>query len=252
MDNGETEFLERGSGAPRLALRRSAGRGPTIVWCGGFRADMTGTKAQALHDWAVREGRAFLRFDYSGHGQSGGDFAAGTISDWTADARDMLDAYGGERPLIVGSSMGGWIALLTALARPVSALVLLAPAPDFTERLMWQGFSEQYRRKIEDDGRLLLPSPYSPGDPTIITRALIEDGRTHLILDRPIAIDTPVRILHGQADPDVPWRQSLELAKRLTSADVETHFVKDGDHRLSRPQDINLLVNTVARLANSL
>jgi pimeloyl-ACP methyl ester carboxylesterase len=244
-----TQYLERVH-APRLAFHRADGARPTVIWCGGFRSDMSGTKAEALHDWAEQEGRAFLRFDYSGHGESGGAFTQGLISTWLDDALTFIGAE--ERPVLVGSSMGGWIALLAALRQPVAGLVLLAPAPDFTERLMWSQFSEAARAEIIEAGRLVIESEYSPGDPTIITRALIEDGRDHLILDRPIAIDAPVRIIHGQRDPDVPWTQSLELAGRLNSPDVLVHLRKDGDHRLSRPQDIAFLVATVANLVEGL
>lgn len=249
MGKDHTQFLER-EDAPRLAFRRTPGKAPTIVWCGGFRSDMSGTKAEALHAWAEEQGRAFVRFDYSGHGESAGDFADGNISTWLHDALSFIAAE--THPVLVGSSMGGWIALLAALRQSVSGLVLLAPAPDFTERLMWAQFSEGARAEIMNAGRLVVESEYSPGDPTIITRALIEDGRNHLILDRPIAIDAPVRIIHGQQDPDVPWAQSLELAERLNSPDVLVHLRKDGDHRLSREQDIAFLVATVANLVEGL
>lgn len=249
MGKANTQYLER-AGAHRLAFRRTSGNGPTIVWCGGFRSDMSGTKAEALHEWAEAEGRSFLRFDYSGQGESAGAFADGNISTWLHDALTFIAAE--ERPVLVGSSMGGWIALLAALRQSVAGMVLLAPAPDFTERLMWAHFSEAARAEILERGRLVVESEYSPGDPTIITRALIEDGRHHLILDRPIGIDAPVRIIHGQQDPDVPWEQSLELAARLNSPDVLVHLRKDGDHRLSRPQDIAFLVATVANLVEGL
>ena len=246
MGRADTDYLKRD--CVSLAFRRSPGKEPTIVWCGGFRSDMAGTKAEALHEWAEDEGRAFLRFDYAGHGESGGDFADGTISSWTADAEAVIGAYAGERPLLVGSSMGGWIALLLALRRPVSGLVLLAPAPDFTERLL-PSLPSAYRAELEQKGRVAIPSAYSPDSPTIFTRALIEDGRRNLILNAPIAIDAPVRILHGQADPDVPWQGSLDLAARIACPDVHVHLVKDGDHRLSRPADIALLVSTVADMS---
>jgi pimeloyl-ACP methyl ester carboxylesterase len=249
MGKDHTQFLER-EGAPRLAFRRTMGKTPTIIWCGGFRSDMTGTKAAALHDWAQQHGRSFIRFDYSGHGESDGNFTDGNISTWLHDALTFIAAE--ERPVLVGSSMGGWIALLAALRRSVSGLVLLAPAPDFTERLMWAQFSAQQRADIQAHGRLVVSSEYAPGDPTILTRDLIEDGRRHLILDRPIAIEAPVRIIHGQRDPDVPWPQSIELAERLSGPDVLVHLRKDGDHRLSRPQDIAFLVAAVANLVEGL
>jgi pimeloyl-ACP methyl ester carboxylesterase len=204
-----------------------------------------------VHAWAESEGRSFFRFDYAGHGESDGAFVDGMISSWLGDALAVIDGAGGP-VVLVGSSMGGWISLLAALQRPVAALLLLAPAPDFTERLMLAGFSSQARQKLEKEGRLTIASAYTPDDPTIVTRALIEDGRKHLLLDRPIAFTGPVRIIHGQADPDVPWRQSLILADRLESADVALHFRKDGDHRLSRPHDIAFMVRTLAELVAGL
>jgi pimeloyl-ACP methyl ester carboxylesterase len=235
-----------------LAFQRSAGRGPTLVWLCGFGSDMTGTKAAALHAHADKIGRAFLRFDYSGCGQSAGAFEDGTIGRWRDDALAMLDAQT-EGPLVlVGSSMGGWIALLAARARSdrVKALVLIAPAPDFTERLMWPELDDDARRQIMEEGRWLRPSDY--GAPQPITRALIEDGRNHLLLGAPIPFDGPVRILHGQADPDVPWGLSLELAERLTSENVRVTFVKNGDHRLSTPSDLALLCATVDEVCNEI
>jgi pimeloyl-ACP methyl ester carboxylesterase len=250
MSVEETQFLAR-DGRPRIAYRRSTGRGPAIIWCGGFRSDMAGEKASALHSWAAVEERGFVRFDYSGHGESDGTFSYGTISSWLDDALAVIDNAGDET-VLVGSSMGGWIALLAALQRPVKALLLLAPAPDFTERLMWTAFSEETRRKLMSEGRIAIPSQYAPDDPTIVTRALIEDGRKHLLLDGPIAFAGPVRIIHGQADPDVPWSQSLVLAERLASDDVVIHLRKDGDHRLSRPHDIAFMVRTLAELVGGL
>ncbi len=236
-----------------LAFQRSAGAGPTLVWLCGFRSDMAGAKAAALHAWADANGRAFLRFDYSGNGQSEGAFAEGTIGGWLEDTLAVLEART-EGPLIlVGSSMGGWIALLAARARParVKALVLIAPAPDFTERLMWPELSDEARRAIMDVGHWDRPSAYGEA-PTPITRKLIEDGRRHLLMDAPIPFDGPVRILHGQRDPDVPWRLSLDLAARLTSADVRVTFVKNGDHRLSTLADIALLQETIGALCATL
>lgn len=236
-----------------LAFQRSVGKGPTLVWLCGFRSDMAGTKAAALHAWAESAGRASLRFDYSGNGRSEGAFEDGTIGGWLDDTLAMLDGRT-EGPLVlVGSSMGGWLALLTARARParVKGLVLIAPAPDFTERLMWPELSDEARRAIMEDGHWDRPSAYGDG-PTPITRKLIEDGRKHLLMDAPIPFDGPVRILHGQRDTDVPWRLSLELAERLTSADVRMTFVKNGDHRLSAPGDIALLQATVASICTEL
>ena len=236
-----------------LAYQRSAGAGPTLVWLCGFRSDMGGTKAAALHRWADGAGHAFVRFDYSGNGRSDGAFKDGTIGHWLADTLAVLDAAT-EGPLVlVGSSMGGWIALLAARARAerVKALVLIAPAPDFTERLMWPELSEDARHAIMADGHWDRPSAYED-TPTPITRALIEDGRRHLMLDAIIPFTGPVRILHGQQDPDVPWRLSLELAEVLASDDVRVTFVKNGDHRLSTPRDIALLKATIAALCAEL
>lgn len=252
MPIGLVEF-QPGPRGLRLAYQRSAGGGPCLVWLCGFHSDMGGTKAEALHKWADGAGRAFLRFDYSGHGKSQGAFADGTIGSWLADTLAMLDAVTTGPLILVGSSMGGWLALLAARARParVKGLVLIAPAPDFTERLMWPELSAEARATIMAKGHWDRPSAYEEA-PTPITRALIEDGRNHLLLHAPIPFDGPVRILHGQADSDVPWRLSLELAERLTSDDVRVTFVKAGDHRLSTPRDIALLESTAATLCAEL
>ncbi|CAO3412898.1 alpha/beta fold hydrolase [Azospirillum doebereinerae] len=227
-----------------------AGRGrPGVMFLGGFMSDMTGTKALALEGWAVSRGLAFTRFDYQGHGASSGNFADGTIGLWADDALAVLDAVTSGPQILVGSSMGGWTMLLTALRRPerVAALVGVAPAPDFTEDLMWDLFDAEVRREILETGVWNRPSEYGP-DLQPITRALIEDGRNHLLLRGPIAFGGPVRLLHGQRDPDVPWRVSLTLAEALMGDDVLVTLVKDGDHRLSRPQDIALLCRTVEDL----
>lgn len=251
MPMGEIETLT-GPRGERLAFQRSAGRGPTLVWLCGFASDMAGTKAEALHRWAQAAGRPFLRFDYAGCGRSGGDFAAGTIGAWLDDATAVIAAAAGGPLVLVGSSMGGWISLLAAarLAPRVVGLVLIAPAPDFTERLMWPELDDEARAAILDQGSWMRPSAYGP--PTPITRALIEDGRNHLLLGGPIRFDGPVRILHGQADPDVPWGLSLELAERLTSENVHITFVKGGDHRLSTPNDLTLLTQTVDALCTEI
>ena len=233
----------------RIAWRRVAGEGPQVVWLGGFNSDMTGTKAQALSDWAAATGRAFLRFDYFGHGASDGAFREGTISRWRADALAVIDALT-EGPLVlVGSSMGGWISCLAALSRPerVAAMVLLAPAPDFTEKLMKPAFAPQVLEEIMDKGEWTRPSPYGDeGYP--ITRELLEDGARWSILDGPIAIHCPVHILQGGVDEDVPWRHALSLALAIESNDVIFSLIKDGDHRLSRPQDLTRLIRTVEGL----
>ncbi|HQT77826.1 MAG: alpha/beta hydrolase [Rhodospirillales bacterium 20-64-7] len=239
--------LDRGDGI-ELAWQRVAGRDPTIVFLPGFRSDMTGDKATALAAFAAARGQAMLRFDYSGHGTSGGEFLDGTIGAWASDALTVIDTLTSGKLILVGSSMGGWIALLTALARPerVAALVGIAAAPDFTQDLMWESMMPAERAILMRDGVLNIPSQY--GEPTPITRKLIEDGANHRVLTGRVAIRCPVRLLHGQADPDVPWQLALKIAEQVESADARTILVKDGDHRLSRPADLALLCQTVAAL----
>ena len=234
---GETD---RGDGVA-LAWVQTPGRGPTTVFLPGFRSDMTGAKAMLTEAFCIGHGMACLRLDYSGHGASGGAFTDGTVGRWTDDALTLIDRLT-EGPLVlVGSSMGGWIALLAALARParMAGLIGIAAAPDFTEELMWQAMMPEERARLERDGVLHVPSPY--GDPTPVTAALIADGRTRLLLGRPIPLRCPVRLLHGQQDPDVPWRTALRLMERVESDDVQAVLIKDGDHRLSRPSDLALL-----------
>ena len=239
--------LDRGDGVA-LAWARLPGRGPTVVFLPGFASDMSGGKATALAGACRQAGRALLRFDYSGHGASGGAFADGSIGRWRDDALTVIDRLT-EGPLVlVGSSMGGWIALLAALARPgrVAALVGIAAAPDFTETLMWQAMAPPEQAALLRDGYLDVPSQYGP--PTRITRMLIEDGRRHLLLGAPIPLTCPVRLLQGQRDPDVPWETALRLAERIAGDDVRVTLIKDGDHRLSRPEDLALLCRTVLPL----
>lgn len=237
----------------KLAFRRSAGAAGKagIVWMGGFHSDMLGEKATLLHQAATQAGRSYVRFDYLGHGESGGKFADGTIGRWRSDALEVLDKLTDGPQVVVGSSMGGWMALLAALAKPerVKALVLLAPAPDFTDKLMWASFDESQKRQIMEDGFWTRPSPYdAAGYP--ITRDLIQEGREWNVLDDEIAVDVPVRILQGGLDTDVPWTHSLDLADKLRSKDVVWSLVKDGDHRLSRPQDISRMIATVLATAD--
>jgi pimeloyl-ACP methyl ester carboxylesterase len=236
------EFLERGG--RRLAFRRRAGRGPTLVFLPGYMSDMDGGKATALDSWAEASGRAMLRFDYSGCGLSEGDFEAQTLAGWRDDALAMIDSLDGP-VVLIGSSMGGWLMLLAALARPrrVRALVGIAAAPDFTD---W-GFDSARKAAIRDHGRLEEPSPYGEA-PYVTTRAFWESGESLRLLDGDVAIDCPVRLLHGLDDADVPWRISLRLMERLRSADVRATLIKGGDHRLSRPGDIAHLIATVETL----
>ena len=235
----------------RLAYRTSAPtRSPlTYVWLSGFKSDMSGTKVTELEAWATEAGHGFLAFDYSGHGLSDGAFEDGTISAWREDALAAIDAHSTGPVVLVGSSMGGWMALLAALARParVAGLVLIAPAPDFTEKLMWPEFSAEAQAEIMDQGFTLRPSDYD--EPYTITRALIEDGRTWQILDAPIKLNTPVRILQGMQDADVPWKHAERLVESITSEDLVFTLIKDGDHRLSRDQDIARLKATCADIS---
>ena len=241
--------LDRPDGE-QLAWRRIDGAAPTVVWLGGFRSDMTGTKAQALADWASADGRAYLRFDYLGHGASSGDFQAkGTITRWREDALAVLDEMVEGPVVLVGSSMGGWIACLAAMARPerVAAMVLVAPAPDFTQKLMAPDIPPHGHAALAAEGVWLRPSEY--GEPCPITRALLDDGARWSILGAgSVPIEVSVRILQGGADPDVPWRHALELAQAIKGEDVVFSLIKDGDHRLSRPQDIARLIAAVSEL----
>jgi pimeloyl-ACP methyl ester carboxylesterase len=237
------------AGGASIAYRRRSGKSPTVVFLGGFMSDMSGSKASALDAFCAVRGQAFLRFDYSGHGESEGSFVDGTIGVWLDDALLAIDRQSTGPLVLVGSSMGGWIALHVALARRerILALVGIAAAPDFTEDLIWGEYDAAKRAALLRDGVVQEASEYA-STPTPITRALIEDGRRRLLLRAPIAFDGPVRLLHGQRDPDVPWRRSLLLADRLTSSDVRVVLVKDGDHRLSRDEDLALLNATVAEL----
>jgi pimeloyl-ACP methyl ester carboxylesterase len=233
-----------------IAYATTPGRTPTVVFLGGFRSDMTGTKAVALEAWARQAGQAYLRFDYLGHGQSSGRFEDGTIGRWLADSLAAIDTLTAGKLVLVGSSMGGWLSLLAARARPerLAGLVLIAAAPDFTERMLLKGLSLEDRATLERDGRLLRPSQYSP-EPSVFTWKLIEEGRGHLVLDKKLSLPCRVRLLHGQDDPDVPWEYSLQIAAHLEAPEVVTTLVKGGDHRLSTPADIARLIATVEELA---
>ena len=248
------DFIEVGSGNSmrRIAVRARKGESPGLFWLGGFKSDMGGTKAVALDAWAAENGRACLRFDYSGHGESGGDFKDGTIGQWHEESLKVFDAFCDGPQIVVGSSMGGWMALLLARAlakrnnakATLAGLVLIAPAPDFTEELMWKNFSPEIKKEIETNGVWYRPSDY--GDPYPITRNLIEEGRNHLVLGGAIEVGCPVRILQGAQDPDVPWQHAFALTHCLPSDDVVLTLIQDGDHRLSRPQDIARLMAAVA------
>lgn len=231
----------------RIAYAQSAGSGPGVVFLGGFRSDMTGTKAQALEAWAKAQGRAFLRFDYSGHGQSSGDFLGGAIGDWAADALAAITALTTGPQVLVGSSMGGWISLLCckALGERVAGLVTIAAAPDFTEDAMWAGFDAAQRVQLIEAGRVELPSEYSDG-PYVITRRLIEEGREHLVLRSPLELPFPVRFLQGTADVDVPPATALRLLDHATGPDIRLTLVKGADHRFSTPDCLALIEAAVA------
>jgi pimeloyl-ACP methyl ester carboxylesterase len=247
--------LEVGTGnaARRIAVREREGASPGLFWLGGFKSDMKGIKVMALDAWAKEHGRAMIRFDYSGHGESGGDFRAGTIGRWLEESLAVFEAFCRGPQVVVGSSMGGWLALLltrelargTAPAASIAGLVLIAPAVDFTEELMWKRFPPEAKQAIEQTGAWTRPSQYS-AEPYLITRGLIEEGRRHLLLDGMIETGCPVRILQGVQDPDVPWQHAVELVARFARDDVVLTMVKDGDHRLSRPEDIERLLAAVA------
>jgi pimeloyl-ACP methyl ester carboxylesterase len=249
-------FIEVGedAAARRIAVRARAGGGPALFWLGGFNSDMQGTKAVALDTWAEMRNRACVRFDYSGHGESGGAFIDGTIGRWLEESLAVFERFCVGPQIVIGSSMGGWIALLLArelAKRPavrasLAGLVLIAPAPDFTEELMWKNFSPAIRQQIETQGVWLRPSQY--GEPYPITRGLIEEGRRHLVLDSAIEVGCPIRILQGAQDEDVPWQHAFALTHRLPSDDVVLTMIQDGDHRLSRPQDIAQIMAAVAEI----
>jgi pimeloyl-ACP methyl ester carboxylesterase len=252
----ELAFIEVGNatGRRRIAVRARMGSAPGLFWLSGFNSDMHGTKAIALDAWAAERNRACVRFDYSGHGESGGAFVDGTIGRWLEETIAVFEQFCAGPQVVIGSSMGGWMALLLAremARRParrasLAGLVLIAPAPDFTEELMWKGLSPEARHQIETDGVWLRPSAY--GEPYPITRALIEEGRNHLLLGGSIDVGCPVRILQGAQDPDVPWRHAFALAHRLPVDDVVLTMIQDGDHRLSRPQDIARMIAAVAEI----
>ena len=255
MNDNSLKFLHIGDGAARrgIAVRAQEGAAPGLLWLGGYKSDMKGTKAVALADWAAGAGRACVRFDYSGHGESEVAFTDGTIGRWLADSLAVFEACCAGPQILIGSSMGGWLALLLtrALKRrghdgaaSIAGMVLIAPAVDFTEELMWKRFTPEIKRELEETGVWARPSQYS-AEPYLVTRQLIEDGRKHLLLGGLIETGCPVRILQGVEDPDVPWQHAVELTSRLASDDVVLTLVKDGDHRLSRPEDIERMIAAV-------
>ncbi|HYC17943.1 MAG TPA: alpha/beta hydrolase [Pseudolabrys sp.] len=234
-----------------VAVRIREGRSPGLFWLGGFKSDMKGTKAEALDRWAEKEGRACVRFDYSGHGESSGAFTDGTIGRWLEECVAVYLRFAQGPQIVIGSSMGGWLALLLARAlagrkdaAPIAGMVLIAPAVDFTEELMWKQFSAATKDEIAKKGSWLRPSAYGE-EPYPITRGLIEDGREHLLLGGLIETRCPVHILQGVQDPDVPWSHAVELVSRFSRDDVVLTLIKDGDHRLSRPEDIERLIAAV-------
>lgn len=245
----EPKHLRRPDGQT-IAYHASQGKSPGVVFFGGLMSDMTGTKAMALETHCRKRGRAFVRFDYSGHGASSGAFAEGTIGRWHDDALAVLDAVTQGPQILVGSSMGGWQALLGAVARPerVAGLIGIAAAPDFTEDLMWQAFDAETRARLERDGLLHLPSDYG-GEPYPITRRLIEEGRDRLLLRGPIPLACPVHLIHGMRDQDVPWRTALRIAEQLQSDEVVVSLVKNGDHRLSSEIDLARMLAAVDAVA---
>ncbi|WP_267358533.1 MULTISPECIES: alpha/beta hydrolase [unclassified Methylobacterium] len=255
MTDMEPSFLTVGTDDTqrRIAVRVRPGSGPPVVWLGGFRSDMKATKATALDQWAAQAGRAFVRFDYAAHGESSGTFADCTISSWLEDAQAVLGAHIGEPPILVGSSMGGWIACLAARDRaargaPNAGLVLIAPALDFTEDLIWERLTEAGRAMLMRDGVLRRPSDYAP-EPDPLTLKLIEDGRRNCMLEGPVDPACPIHILQGMRDTDVPYAHALKILGRLPAEGTVMTLIADGDHRLSRPQDIARLVAAVAEMA---
>src|SRR5215472_10695942 len=255
MNDNSLKFLHIGEAAARrgIAVRAQSGAPPGLFWLGGYKSDMQGTKAVALAEWAASAGHACVRFDYSGHGESEGSFTDGTIGRWLAESLAVFDAFAHGPQILIGSSMGGWLALLMARelkrrgrngAASVAGMVLIAPAVDFTEELMWKRFTPEIKRELEQTGVWARPSQYS-AEPYLVTRQLIEDGRNHLLLGGMIETGCPVRILQGVMDPDVPWQHAKALVARFACDDVVLTLIKDGDHRLSRPEDIARLIAAV-------
>ena len=255
LSDNSPQILEREDGA-KIAYHFTAQTDETkptgVIFCGGLRSDMEGSKALALEEWCRSQGRAYLRFDYTGHGQSSGTFEETCISDWSQDALYVMDNLTEGPQLIVGSSMGGWVSLIVARERPerIQALVGLAAAPDFTEDLMWQELTDAQRETLMNEGQVAVPNDYDPNEPYVISKLLIEDGKNHLLLREPLNIKVPVRLIQGMKDADVPWETALKIQETLVTDDVEIQFVKNGDHRLSTDVDLTRLTRTVGALLN--
>jgi pimeloyl-ACP methyl ester carboxylesterase len=247
----ESEPARIDVGDASIAVCHREGRAPGLVWLGGYRSDMTGTKAETLDAWAAASGHEFTRHDYSGHGESGGRFEDGTISRWLGESLAVFRAFAHGRQILVGSSMGGWIALrmiqelrMAGEGDRIAGLVLIAPAPDFTMELVEPQLTDALRQELDEKGYIEERSQYSP-EPDIYTRALLDDGRKNRVLEGIIETHCPVHVLQGMADPDVPYSHALKLLDHLPADDVTLSLVRDGDHRLSRPQDLDMLVRTV-------
>ncbi|WP_428607230.1 alpha/beta fold hydrolase [Sedimenticola sp.] len=250
MNSGTIQRLNLPDGK-QIAYCRTEGKGPGILFLGGFKSDMSGIKATTFEQWCRKHQRAFVRFDYSGHGQSSGDFESGTIGEWLGDALTVLDQLTEGPQILIGSSMGGWISLLATLARPnrVHALITLACATDFTQRLLMPMFTESQRQQLQQGGRVLIPCDYDDQQPYPITQQLLEEGRNHLLLDNTIPIRCPVRLFHGMKDPDVPWDFSRRTCEQLESKDATLTLIKQGDHRLSEPGDLQLILYSLSQLS---
>ncbi|NGR07272.1 alpha/beta hydrolase [bacterium SGD-2] len=252
MNELEAEMIE--VDGVKIAVRHRDGSAPGVMWLGGYKSDMRGTKAQVLHEWGIQNGVMVTRHDYSGHGESGGDFEEGTISRWLNESLAVFHRFTAGSQILVGSSMGAWIALRmvqelvkAGQANRLAGLLLIAPAPDFTSELIEPRLTDEQRRILEEKGKLEQPSQYSD-QPYVYTKALIDDGRNNRVLDGIIDTHCPVHILQGMADPDVPYRHALRLLEHLPKDDVTLTLIRDGDHRLSRPQDLSLMIKALTAL----
>ncbi len=245
----QPSFLELANNN-RIAYNLSTGKLPCVIFCGGFKSDMTGTKAMTLEKNCMEQGQMFIRFDYTGHGQSSGDFKDGTIGAWKNDALAVFDKLGADKNILVGSSMGAWISLLIAQERPekLAGFVGIASAPDFTEKLIWEKLGGDGQRQLQKDGVYYAPSCYGE-EPYPIMLTLIEEARNHLLLDKYIRLDVPVRLLHGTHDEDVPWQISTTLLQKISSNDATLTMIKNGNHRLSEPEQLAMMCEAVRQLS---